>query len=112
MKNPDLSDILASLGLDVENVDLIKTLVSHLLEKPRRPKVKQDINKVLPQRVKELRESNGLSQRKLASALGISSKTYNHYENGITIIKIPVLNKLADFFKTSTDYLMGRTDLK
>lgn len=112
MDNPDLSDILARLGLDEENIHLIKTLVSQLLVKPRRSKVQQELNRMLPHRVKELRESNGLSQRKLALKLGISSKTYNHYETGKTTMKISVLNSLADFFKTTTDYLMGRTDLK
>ena len=46
----------------------------------------------------------------IANALGIKQQQYSEYERGIVLISIEKINTLADFYNTSVDYLMGRTD--
>lgn len=59
--------------------------------------------------LKLLRRSAGISQQKLADALGVSQQSINQYENHSIEPDICMLSKMADYFKTSIDYLVGRT---
>lgn len=61
-------------------------------------------------RVKELRESHGLSQEALGKIIGVKRYSVYTYEKGRNYPDIPHLIALADFFEVSTDYLLGRTD--
>ena len=61
-------------------------------------------------RIKDLREDHDLSQETVAQALGIPRATYCNYENGRRNIPNALLCDLADFYHTSVDYLLGRTD--
>lgn len=61
-------------------------------------------------RIRELREDNDLTQREVAEMLGMSQTGYSKYETGTNDIPTAVLIKLADFYKTSVDYLLGRTN--
>ena len=63
-------------------------------------------------RLKDLREDADLSQTALGNAIGIPQRTYSYYENGQRMIPPEVLSRLADFYKTSVDYLLERTDQK
>lgn len=63
-------------------------------------------------RIKELREDNDLSQRELAEYLHVKQNTYSQYENGQRQLPISCLIALAEFYKTSTDYILGLTDDK
>ena len=63
-------------------------------------------------RLKDLREDADLSQSELGKAIGIPQRTYSYYENGQRMIPPEVLSRLADFYHTSVDYLLGRTDQK
>ena len=63
-------------------------------------------------RIRELREDNDLTQREVAEMLGMSQTGYFKYETGTNDIPTAVLIKLADFYKTSVDYLLGRTNLR
>ena len=60
-------------------------------------------------RIRELREDHDLTQREVAEMLGMSQTGYSKYETGTNDIPTAVLIKLADFYKTSVDYLLGRT---
>ena len=62
------------------------------------------------ERIRELREDNDLKQKDLASYLKVDQSTYSDYESGNLNIPIPILIKLADFYHTSIDYLLERTD--
>ena len=64
------------------------------------------------QRIRDLREDHDLTQKKVADMLGMSQTGYSKYETGENDIPTAVLIKLADFYKTSIDYLLGRTDKK
>ena len=61
-------------------------------------------------RLKEIRKDRDLSQNDVAKFLGMKQQQYSEYEIGKRLIPIETLNKLADFYNTSIDYLVGRTD--
>ena len=63
-------------------------------------------------RLKELREEQGFSQYSLANELGIAQATIGNWEAGKREPNLEMIIRLADFFKVSTDYLLGRTDDK
>ena len=63
-------------------------------------------------RIRELREDRDLTQKQIAQLLGMSQTGYSKYETGENDIPTAVLIKLADFYQTSADYLLGRTDQK
>ena len=61
-------------------------------------------------RLKEIREDKDLKQIDVAKALGIKQQQYSEYEIGKRLIPINYLYDLAEFYDTSLDYLVGRTD--
>ncbi len=63
-------------------------------------------------RIKSLREDMDLTQQEIANYLHIKQNTYSQYENGHRQIPIDVLIKLARYYNTSIDYLVGETDRK
>ncbi len=63
-------------------------------------------------RIRDLREDRDLTQKQVAQMLGMSQTGYSKYETGENDIPTTILLKLADFYQTSTDYLLGRTDRK
>ena len=63
------------------------------------------------QRLKDLREDKDLLQRDIAEVLMISQTVYSRYERGFQTIPVIHLLKLADFYQTSTDYILGRTNV-
>ena len=63
-------------------------------------------------RIRDLREDMDLTQTEIANILNISQRTYSRYENDERAIPVEILSQLADFHKTSIDYLIGRTDEK
>ena len=56
-----------------------------------------------------LRKEQGISQRKVAAALGISQALLSHYENGIRESGLGFVIKVCDYYHVSADYLLGRT---
>jgi len=63
-------------------------------------------------RIRDLREDADLLQRDLAEYLQCTQVSYSHYELGKRDIPTDVLIKLAVFYHTSTDYLLGITDVQ
>lgn len=63
-------------------------------------------------RIRDLREDHDLKQKDIAKELGMSQTGYSKYETGENDIPTAVLIRLADFYNTSVDYLLGRTDEK
>ena len=61
-------------------------------------------------RLKDIREDLDITQQQLADYLHIRQNTLSQYENGQRSLPIDTLQKLADYFNTSTDYILGRTD--
>ena len=63
-------------------------------------------------RIRDLREDHDLFQKDIAAYLQCSQVSYSHYELGKRDIPTDVLIKLASFYHTSTDYLLGLTDVR
>ena len=61
-------------------------------------------------RLKDLREDNDLSQEQIAAYLGMKQPQYSRYERGLRDIPTDVLIKLALYYKTSADYILGLTN--
>lgn len=60
----------------------------------------------------KLRKEKGWSGQEVADAIGLSYKVYQTYESGARNAGLPVVEKLADFYNVSTDYLLGRTEVR
>ena len=63
-------------------------------------------------RIRDLREDRDLNQTEIARHLGMSQTGYSKYETGENDIPTQILIKLARFYNTSIDYLLGETDNK
>lgn len=62
------------------------------------------------QRLRDLREDADLNQTAIADYLGIQQTVYSRYERGARTIPLELLIRLADFYKVSLDFLVGRTN--
>jgi len=62
-------------------------------------------------RLRAMREDNDLTTEELAIKLHITTRALNYYENNMREPSFPLLIQIADYFKTSTDYLLGRIDI-
>ncbi len=60
--------------------------------------------------LKELRKENLLSQRELAQIFSVTQQSIYKYENGLAEPSLNTLIQMADFFHTSIDYIVGRTN--
>lgn len=58
----------------------------------------------------DLRTDNDLTQQQVADYLMCNRQVYARYERGLREIPVSMLIKLADLYKTSVDYILGRTD--
>ena len=61
-------------------------------------------------RLRTLRINAGLKQTEITEILGIQQTVYSRYERGFQTILLHFLVKLANFYNTSTDYILNRTD--
>ena len=61
-------------------------------------------------RLRDLREDNDLTQTQVADLLHIKQTVYSRYERGVQDIPVRHLLVLADYYRTSTDFLLGRTN--
>ena len=61
-------------------------------------------------RLRDLREDKDMNQTQVAKILGMSQTGYSKYETGENDIPTPILIKLARFYNTSIDYLLGETN--
>ncbi|MDE5862046.1 MAG: helix-turn-helix domain-containing protein [Ruminococcus sp.] len=64
------------------------------------------------QRLKDLREDEDLKQVYIAKLLHTTQQQYSLYESGQRELPIRHLVTLADFYKVSADYILGRTNIK
>ena len=62
--------------------------------------------------LKILRQERGISQQRLADAIGVSQQSINQYENHSVEPDISILSRLADHFNTSIDFIVGHTDIR
>ncbi|MCI8619576.1 MAG: helix-turn-helix transcriptional regulator [Oscillospiraceae bacterium] len=62
-------------------------------------------------RLRDIREDRDVKQQTVASYLHVRQNTYSQYETGQRQLPVDVLIQLAKFFHTSTDYILGLTDV-
>lgn len=62
------------------------------------------------ERLRIIRKLNNVTLEKLAKDLGTTKATLSRYENGLRDPKSEVVNQLSEYFKVSSDYLLGNTD--
>lgn len=62
-------------------------------------------------RLRDLREDNDYVQKEIAAYLGIDQRVYSTYETGKREIPTRYVVALAALYKTSTDYILGRTNI-
>lgn len=63
-------------------------------------------------RMRDLREDSDKTQQEIANILGTSQTMYARYERGANELPIHHLLTLCDYYGVSSDYLLGRTDIK
>ena len=63
-------------------------------------------------RLKDISEDEDFSKKEVAAILKIDQRVYSNYETGKRELPISHLIALADFYHTSTDYILGRTNKK
>ncbi len=63
---------------------------------------------MLADNIKKVRLARGMTQRKAAELLGISSSVYSRYETGKRMPPLDMFEKMADILDVSCDYLLGR----
>lgn len=65
---------------------------------------------ILGERLKELREDRGYTQKQLSDKLGLNSVTYLHYEKEQREPPLSLLAEISVFYGVSVDYLLGLND--
>ncbi len=60
------------------------------------------------QRIEDLRVDHDLTQQQVADMLGCQREVYRRYEKGTRTIPVEFLIKLAEYYKVSIDYIVGR----
>jgi len=70
----------------------------------------KEVGAMFANRCKNLRVSQGLNQVQLAEKLGVKKQSISNWENDNIMPSVEMLGKIADLFRVSTDYLLGRDD--
>lgn len=63
-------------------------------------------------RIRDLREDSDLTQREIADYLMCDQSLYSKYERGERVLPLEIAVKLAQYYHTSIDYLVGLTDIR
>ena len=63
-------------------------------------------------RISDLRTDNDLLQREIADILGVNRNTYPHWEAGLYEMPLEIIDKLANYYNVSVDYLTGLSNYK
>ncbi|MBS6163978.1 MAG: helix-turn-helix transcriptional regulator [Clostridiales bacterium] len=63
-------------------------------------------------RLRDLREDHDLKQKEVAQLLDIDQRVYSNYETGKQTLPVRYLLQLADYYGTSTDYILGLSDIR
>lgn len=67
---------------------------------------------ILGERLKQLRDEFGFDQKEMGRKLNITSSAYGYYEQGRNEPPLETLVKIAEIFNVTTDYLLGRSDIR
>lgn len=61
-------------------------------------------------KLKELRQEKGVSQKEVASAIGVTLSAYSNYEQGIREPSYEILINICKYYGVTSDYLLGLED--
>ncbi|MGT2712255.1 helix-turn-helix domain-containing protein [Streptococcus oriscaviae] len=64
------------------------------------------------ERLKQLRKESGLTQKQVAESLQVAQNSYSNWEKGIRTPLNPTIDKLAELFNVSSEYLKGNSDIR
>ncbi|WP_422448984.1 helix-turn-helix domain-containing protein [Thermoanaerobacterium sp. DL9XJH110] len=67
---------------------------------------------MIGERLKMLRKEKGLTMKEIGKIIGVSDAAWTKYETNRAEPSIASLNKIADFFQVSLDFLLGRTNIR
>jgi transcriptional regulator with XRE-family HTH domain len=67
---------------------------------------------ILKKRLKQLRKQKSVYQKEVAKFLGVALTTYAAYEQGTANPSLEILSLIGDYFDVSTDYLLGKSNIK
>lgn len=70
------------------------------------------INSLFGENLRKLRKEKNLTQKQLAEHLGVTARTIGYYESGQRFPSPETINRIADFFDVSLDWLFGRTNIR
>ena len=99
-------------GVEEHDIILVRKIIKSLAAGTNKRTEAVMLERDYPNRLREMRESRCISQYELAKSLGVHQTTYGSYETGKLAIPLCNLVKLADYYGTSIDYLIGRSDSK
>lgn len=63
-------------------------------------------------KLKELRESRHLTQTGMGARIGVTQQNISRYERDVSTMPVEILLETADYFNVTTDYLLGRSEMK
>ena len=63
-------------------------------------------------RIRDLREDHDIKQKEIAEFLFCDQSLYSKYERGLRSVPVEIIVKLAQYYNTSADYILGLTDNK
>ena len=66
-------------------------------------------DKMIAERLKDIRIENDLTQTQMAKILNTTQTSYNRWENNVELISLKKITKVCNYFNTSMDYLVGIT---
>lgn len=87
---------------------IVHACPKYIPDRPRKASAGPKDTRLFPQRLQELRERRGLTQRTLSELCGLSKNMISRYERGEIEATVSTITILADFFDVSADYLLGR----
>lgn len=67
---------------------------------------------ILSERIRELRNEQGLTQAEIAKKIGVTKSAYGFWEQGKNQPDIDTIARLAEIFDVTADYLFGISDIK
>lgn len=67
---------------------------------------------IMELKIRDIREDHDLKQKQVADYLMCDQSLYSKYERGERPLPLEYADRLADFYKVSVDYLLGRTSEK
>lgn len=70
------------------------------------------VNLLFGENLRKLRKERNLTQKELAEYLGVTGRTIGYYENGERFPSPDTINRIADLFNVSLDWLFGRTNIR